>query len=200
MSTPLAQHQKGYRQAYIINAALGIVFLLLSAMGYTFEILYPQLRGTLASWSFIPAAVICLAAAAFSHNRYLHSLRLGAEASVPRTFRRTCNVRLLGLPLYDIYIPATGDNITTLEAATARGIFALGMSAKGVVAVGVLARGVVTFGVASFGVVSIGACSIGLLLAGGVLAIAPYAFGVAALGYVSAGVMALGWKVLFSVG
>jgi len=103
--------------------------------------LYPQLRGTLASWSSIPAAVICLAAAAFSHNRYLHSLRLGAEASVPRTFRRTCNVRLLGLPLYDIYIPATGDNISTLEAATARGIFALGMSAKGVVAVGVLARG-----------------------------------------------------------
>jgi hypothetical protein len=199
MSTPLAQHQKEYRLAYIINAAVGFLCLLLSATGYTFEILYPQLRGTLA-WSFIPAAVICLAAAAFSHNRYLHSLRLGAEASVPRTFRCTCSVRLLGLPLYDIYIPATGDNISTLEAATARGIFALGISAKGVVAVGVLARGVVTFGVASFGVVSVGVCSIGLLLAGGGLAIAPYAFGVAALGYVSAGVMAVGWKVLFSVG
>jgi hypothetical protein len=199
MSTSLAPHQKQYRLGYIFNFALGIVFLLLSAIGYTFEILYPQLRGTL-GWSFIPAAVICLAAAAFSHNRYLHSLRLGAEASVPRTFRRTCSVRLLGLPLYDIYIPATGDNISNLEAATARGIFALGMSAKGGVAVGVIARGVVTFGVASFGVVSVGVCSIGLLLAGGVLAIAPYAFGVAAIGYVSAGVMALGWKVLFSVG
>ena len=118
----------------------------------------------------------------------------------PKTFRRTSAVKWFGLPLYDIYLPAQTGDIKSLEEATARGVFAVGISAKGIVAIGVLARGMFTFGVGSFGILSVGVCSISLLLAGGTLAIAPIAFGVQAIGIVVGGVSALGWKVLFSVG
>src|SRR6266498_1435378 len=65
----------------------------------------------------------------------------------PKTFRRTSAVKWFGLPLYDIYLPAQTGDIKSLEEATARGVFAVGISAKGIVAIGVLARGMFTFGV-----------------------------------------------------
>src|SRR5712664_4084047 len=95
-------------------------------------------------------------------------------------FRRTSQIKWFGLPLYDFYFPTQIDNIKSLDAATARGVLAVGLSAKGIIAIGVLARGVFAFGVGSLGVVSLGVCSVGLLIAGGTLAIAPFAFGVQA--------------------
>ena len=173
MNAPQTQEQKGNRTAFIINTVIGEFFLLLSAAAYFLEMKFPDLRGTLV-WPCMITAVGSLFAAALCHNRWLHAQRHG-EPEAPRTaLRRTSSIKWFGLPLYDIYFPAPSDDIKSVKAATARGVFAAGMSAKGIVAVGVLA--------------------------GGVLAIAPYAFGVVAIGYVAAGVGALGWKVLASVG
>ncbi len=56
-----------------------------------------------------------------------------------QSFRWTSNVRLFGLPLFDVYLPSHEES-RSLKTGTATGVFAVGVSAKGIVAIGVLAR------------------------------------------------------------
>lgn len=142
-------------------------------------------------------SLMCFAVFMFIQGYFQHLQSLRAD-SLSQSLRWTSKIKLFGLPLYDVYLPAQSE-CKSLQQVTAIGIFAVGLSAKGIFAAGVLARGVVSIGVGSFGVVSLGVCSIGLLFAAGTLAIAPVAFGVLAIGIVAGGVVAFAWKVLFAV-
>ena len=70
MNTPQPGKPNGYRLSFIINGIIGGFMLLLSAVGYVIEILYPQLRGTLA-WGFMFAAIVCLFVTSLHYAKYL---------------------------------------------------------------------------------------------------------------------------------
>lgn len=209
MNTAQAESARGYKLSFVINTVAGALLLLLGITGAVLGIFLPIFRGSL-TWEFFMPALVCLSIG-FAHRMAYLNLTRGIDTVIEtKTFRRTSTTRLLGLPLYDIYIPAPSEEFKSIDSATAKGILAVGLSAKGIVAIGVLARGIFTLGVGSFGVVSVGVGTVGLLLAGGVascsllvavgvLAVAPYAYGVLAIGYVAAGVLAIGRKILFSV-
>ena len=184
-------NREQHLKQYYLCAGFGLGFALVAIVAYSME-RFAKVDLHL-GFTFLWLAVLMLIQ---GHIQHLLSLR--ADSSQSRTFRWTSKIRLLGMPLYDVYFPVQSD-CNSLKEAQATGIFAVGLSAKGIFAAGVLARGIVTFGVGSFGVVSVGVCSIGLLLAAGTLAVAPVAFGVFAIGIVAGGVSAFAWKVLFSV-
>lgn len=184
-------NREQHLKQYYLCAGFGLGFALVAIVAYSIE-RFAKVDLHL-GFTFLWLAVLMLIQ---GHIQHLLSLR--ADSSQSRTFRWTSEIRLLGMPLYDVYFPVQSD-CNSLKEAHATGIFAVGLSAKGIFAAGVLARGIVTFGVGSFGVVSVGVCSIGLLFAAGTLAVAPVAFGVLAIGIVAGGVGAFGWKVLFSV-
>jgi hypothetical protein len=52
-----------YRLSFVINASVGSFFLLLSAVAYGIERIFPLLGSSL-SWSFLWTAVVCLLIAA----------------------------------------------------------------------------------------------------------------------------------------
>src|SRR6266404_3056485 len=131
MDAPQTKIQKDYRRAFILNAVFGGGFLLLFGIASYYEMLYPRVRGTLA-WCCLIPSIINLSVASFSYSRYLHAKSCGEESEPQRPYRRTSRVSLFGLPLYDIYVPGPTDDFKNLDAATARGVLAVGMAAKGV--------------------------------------------------------------------
>ena len=181
-----------YLKQYLLCSGVGIVFAIAAFVAHSIE----RFATVDLDLGF---GLMCFAVFMFIQGYFQHLQSLRADSSQSQSLRWTSKIKLFGLPLYDVYLPAQSE-CKSLQQATATGIFAVGLSAKGFFAAGVLARGVVSIGVGSFGVVSVGVCSIGLLLAAGTLAIAPVAFGVLAIGIVAGGVVAFAWKVLFSVG
>ncbi len=119
-------------------------------------------------------------------------------------YRRTSRLKLIGLPLYDIWFGR--DPANPKGPATAKGVLAVGYVAKGVVAMGHVASGCLTFGILSVGVLAFGVITTGLLGVGvinlalvaatGAISLAPHAFGVVAVGSTASGLFALGLEIL----
>src|SRR4249920_2247249 len=83
------------------------------------------------------------------------------RVSIPPAFefRRTSRLKVMGLPLYEIWYGR--DPTNPRRAATAKGVIAIGIKAAGIIAVGHVA-----FGIFSFGIFSVGLISFGVLVAG----------------------------------
>jgi hypothetical protein len=69
-TTNTTPNPNGYRLSFIINAVVGGLMLMLSAVAYVLEILHPQLRGTLA-WGFTFTAVVCLFISSLHYSKFL---------------------------------------------------------------------------------------------------------------------------------
>ena len=74
MDTLTKKDAKGCRVSFIWGTAIGGLMLLLSAVAYIFEIIYPAVRGTLI-WGFFMPAVLMFFLASLDYSRYLNSSR-----------------------------------------------------------------------------------------------------------------------------
>ena len=74
MNVPQTNNPKGYRISYMINGAIGFAMLMLSAVAYILEIIFPTLRGTL-TWGFMFPAVFCLFISSLHYSKYLNLSR-----------------------------------------------------------------------------------------------------------------------------
>ncbi len=107
-----------------------------------------------------------------------------------RGIRKQSDMRLLGLPFYDI---ALGPNFHKGELkGHAKGFIAVGNVATGIIAVGGLARGVVAIGGMALGLFAMGGCALGALAIGGGAA-GLFAAGGGAVGVIAVGGGAFGY-------
>lgn len=112
--------------------------------------------------------------------------------------RYTSEMKLLGLPLFDIQINDPprlhnqGNIIEPVKARTAKGWVAIGDRAIGVIAIGGFPVGVISIGGMACGVFAIGGLSLGIFAFGG-LAAGGFAIGGLAIGYTAIGGGAIAW-------
>ena len=70
MNTTQAANPKSYRLSFVINTVIGSLMLLLSAVSFIIEAIFPPMRGSLA-WCFMFAAVPSLFVASLHYSKYL---------------------------------------------------------------------------------------------------------------------------------
>jgi len=74
MDTPTKKDTKNYRTSFIWGTVIGGFMLLLSAVAYILEVVYPGVRSTLV-WPSLMPAVLMLFMASLDYSRYLNSSR-----------------------------------------------------------------------------------------------------------------------------
>ena len=74
MDTPTKKDTKNYRASFIWGTVIGGFMLLLSAVAYILEVVYPGVRSTLV-WPSLMPAVLMLFMASLDYSRYLNSNR-----------------------------------------------------------------------------------------------------------------------------
>jgi hypothetical protein len=72
MTTSPPQKARGYRLSFIINTAVGVLMLLLAAIG---ELYFPAMRDSGLVFGFLPAAVICFVVGIIHRQKYLSLTR-----------------------------------------------------------------------------------------------------------------------------